>query len=294
MSEEPSATSAVAVVKQTTAFVSGGAVTAKIFDPLAVAKTAQCDADDCRESKKPDGWLRSSKHGAWIRLHHRPRQCLFTPLNVRSGPPHESLSSTRLSVIRYITDPTKGEVEYIDSTPTRMVDQWTDQTLAHKRIGYWIGETWLFDRLRPDGSSIPDLASVQTPNYISVSALLGPKRPAGKLVNWGIAEIYEYVVPGWCLKTPCPVRERTRKPYLPENADSEETYLSDLYARQIADAQMRATRRGQKAGSPPAYLFAPVFWSDTGNVFVFRPTWTINTSEDEVEEYFYASPALNR
>jgi hypothetical protein len=79
MSDEPSATSVVAVVKQTTAFVSGGAVTAKIFDPLAVAKTAQCDADDCREPKKPDGWLRSSKHGAWIRLHHRPRQFLFTP-----------------------------------------------------------------------------------------------------------------------------------------------------------------------------------------------------------------------
>ena len=57
---------------------------------------------------------------------------------------------------------------------------------------------------------------------------------------------------------------------------------------------MRAARRGQTVGSPPAYLFAPVLWSDTGNVFVFRPTWTINVSEDEVEEYFYASPTLNR
>ena len=99
----------------------------------------------------------------------------------------------------------------------------------------------------------------------------------------------------WCLRAPCPVvRERTRKPYLPENLDSEEMHLCDLYARQIADAQMRASRREQKAGSLPAYLFAPVLWSDTGNVFVFRPTWTINVSEDEVEEYFYASPALNR
>jgi hypothetical protein len=175
-----------------------------------------------------------------------------------------------------------------------MVDQWTDPVLAHERVGYWIGEAWLFDRIRPDDAPIPDLTSVQSPDYISVSALLGQNRPTGKSVTLSIAEIYEYVVPDWCLRTPCPVRERTRKPYLPENVDSEETYLSDLYARQIADAQMRATRRGQKAGSPPAYLFAPVVWSDTGNVFVFRPTWTINTSEDEVEEYLYASPALNR
>jgi hypothetical protein len=78
------------------------------------------------------------------------------------------------------------------------------------------------------------------------------------------------------------------------DTDSAEMHLCDLYARQLADAQMRAARRGQTAGSPPAYLVAPVFWSDTGNVFVFRPIWTIIVSEDEVEEYFYASPALNR
>ena len=180
MSDEPSAISAVAVVKQTTAFVSGGAVTAKIFDPLSVAKTAQCDADDCGESKKPDGWLRSSKHGAWIRIHHSPRQFLFTPINVRDGPPHDSLSLTRLSVIRYITDPTKGKLEYIDSTPTRMVDQWTDPVLAHKWVGYWIGEAWLFDRIRPDDAPIPDLTSVQSLDYMSVSALLGQ---TGRLGN---------------------------------------------------------------------------------------------------------------
>ena len=104
-------------------------------------------------------------------------------------------------------------------------------------------------------------------------------------MTWNIAETYEYTVPEWRLRTPCPaVRERTRKPYLPENTDSDEMHLCDLYARQLADAQMKATRRGQNAGSPPAYLFAPVLWSDTGNVFVFRPTWTINVSEDEVEE----------
>jgi hypothetical protein len=134
-SEDLSATSAVAVVKQATAFMSGGAVTARIFDPLAIAKPAMCDAEEGRAPKNPDGWLRSSKHGAWIRIHHKPGQFLFTPMNVSNGPPKESLSSTRLSVIRYITDPTIGEIEYVDSTPTRMVDEWTDKTLAHKKIG---------------------------------------------------------------------------------------------------------------------------------------------------------------
>ena len=109
-SDPSSAASAVAVSAQSPAFVTGGAVTANVFDPLSLAKTAQCGADADQESKKPDGWLRSSKHGAWIRVHHNPRQCLFTPINVRDGPPRESLSSMRLSVIRYITDPTNGPI----------------------------------------------------------------------------------------------------------------------------------------------------------------------------------------
>ena len=136
---------------------------------------------------------------------------------------------------------------------------------------------------------------VQSPDYASVSTPTEQKSKSCKSVTWNIAETYEYTVPEWRLRTPCPKeRERTGKPHLPENTDSEEMHLCDLYARQLADAQMRAARRGQTDGSPPAYLFAPVLRSGTGNVFVFRPTWTISVSEDDVEEYYYASPALNR
>ena len=82
----------------------------------------------------------------------------------------------RLSVIHYITDPTKGPIEYIDFTPTRSMDHWTDPNSAHKRVGYWIGETWLFDKVAPEGEPITDLSRVQSPDYISVSALTGQKR----------------------------------------------------------------------------------------------------------------------
>ena len=41
-------------------------------------------------------------------------------------------------------------------------------------------------------------------------------------------------------------------------------------------------------------FFAPVFWSDIGSIFVVRPTWTINTSNDDVEEYINTFAALDR
>ena len=151
----------------------------------------------------------------------------------------------RLSVIRYITDPTKGAIAYIDFTPTRIMDHWTDPNSAHKRVGYWIGETWLFDKVAPDGEPITDLSRVQSLDYASVSTPIGQKRKSCKSVTWNIAETYEYTVPEWRLRTPCPKeRERTGKPHLPENTDSEEMHFCDLYARQLADAQMRAARRG--------------------------------------------------
>jgi hypothetical protein len=75
------------------------------------------------------------------------------------------------------------------------MDQWTDPNLAHRRVGFWIGETWLFDKIPPDGAPIADLPRVQSPDYISVSALMGQKQQPGKSVTWNIAETYEYTVP---------------------------------------------------------------------------------------------------
>ena len=131
-------------------------------------------------------------------------------MNVRDGPPRESLSSMRLSVIRYIADPTKAPIEYIDFTPTRIMDHWTDPNSAHKRVGYWVGETWLRDKVAPEGEPITDLSRVQSLDYASVSTPIEQKRKSCKSVTWNIAETYEYTVPEWRLLNPCPKeRERT-------------------------------------------------------------------------------------
>ena len=82
--------SVVAVDSRLFATLAGGVVTASPFDPLAFNDADLLQHND-QGSKKPDGWLRSPKHSAWVRVHRNPRQCLFTPLSTSSGPTPESL-----------------------------------------------------------------------------------------------------------------------------------------------------------------------------------------------------------
>jgi hypothetical protein len=114
--------SVVAVDSRPIAVLVGGVVTASPFDPLALANAAHLQQDD-QDSKKPDGWLRSSKHNAWVRVHRNPRQCLFTPICTRSGPPRDSLSSVRVSIVRFVSDPLKGTVTDNDDSETRIIDR---------------------------------------------------------------------------------------------------------------------------------------------------------------------------
>jgi hypothetical protein len=76
--------------------------------------------------------------------------------------------------------------------------------------------------------------------------------------------MYHYGVPEDRLRIQClEPRERTGIPRRSLETDTENSQFCDLYARQLADAQMRALRRGHTGDQLPAYLIAPVFWSDT-------------------------------
>ena len=68
------------------------------------------------------------------------------------------------------------------------MDHWTDPNSAHKRIGYWVGETWLFDKTPPDDEPITDLNRVSSPDYASGSIQVEQKQKPRKSVTWNIAE----------------------------------------------------------------------------------------------------------
>ena len=58
---------------------------------------------------------------------------------------------TRLSVVR----PLDGGAEQ------RILDEWTDSTVAHRRLaGDWLGETWFFVRRADEPAALPDLSRV--------------------------------------------------------------------------------------------------------------------------------------
>ena len=179
--------SAVAVDSRPCAALAGAVVTASSFDPLALTDADLLQQDD-QGSKKPDGWLRSSTYNAWVRVHRNPRQCLFTPTCTRSGPPPDSLSSVRVSIVRFVSDPLKGTVTYNDDSETRIIDRWDDPKIAHKRIGYGVGETWLFENSLLDVDPLPNLAVVSSVELSS--ATMKKKTTVKKSVTWNVAEIY--------------------------------------------------------------------------------------------------------
>jgi hypothetical protein len=160
--------SVVAVDSRPLAALVGGVVTASSFDPLALTNADLLQQDD-QGSKKPDGWLRSSKYSAWVRVHRNPRQCLFTPTCTRSGPPPESLSFVRLSIVRFVSNPIRGPVSYNDDSEARIIDRWDDPKVAHKCIGYWVGKIWFFENSLLDADPLPNLAVVSSVEFPSAT-----------------------------------------------------------------------------------------------------------------------------
>ena len=72
-----------------------------------------------------------------------------------------------------MSDPKGKSVIHVDEKESRMVDDWTISSMVHRRIGYWIGQTWFFDH-EPNGEGhIPDLALVS----------IGHNRPTGETIT---------------------------------------------------------------------------------------------------------------
>ena len=87
------------------------------------------------EGKPVDSWQQDAMGP--IRVHGRPRRCLFTPMRVEGAPPARALTATRVTRGTYLNSGKAFEV----------VDNWTTRSTAHAELREpWVGHTKFLSR----------------------------------------------------------------------------------------------------------------------------------------------------
>ncbi len=129
-----------------------------------------------REGRTKDYW--TCPPGQAVRVHIKPRQALFTPVNTGCPIPISRLSQNRTT--RYC---------HHDEPRQTRVDVWTDDKKAHENLGFrWIGETTfqVVDSIAPGSSGAStldqELASVGFPGLAAPYVTKSPGFP-GTLIK---------------------------------------------------------------------------------------------------------------